>query len=158
MALFESLETINWALDRHGNCLVCIQYKTLIILIENWTMFFSRNFDANVLSAYQWLVENYQDGDRIFLFGENYIRLNVSATSPPFYLISSRHIRFFKRCIPSSCNCWDASPSEIIPVQHQVLYTYVFRLACFTRGTTSRLNCKIFLISAFLRSVDQPSP
>ncbi len=34
-------------------------------------MTFPRNFKSKVLSAYQWLVENYQDGDRIFLFGEN---------------------------------------------------------------------------------------
>jgi uncharacterized protein (DUF2235 family) len=29
-----------------------------------------RNFDKVVKRAYRWLSDNYQDGDRIFLFGE----------------------------------------------------------------------------------------
>ncbi|PPQ90219.1 hypothetical protein CVT25_001663 [Psilocybe cyanescens] len=31
---------------------------------------FATNFKAKVLSAYEWLSENYMPGDRIFLFGE----------------------------------------------------------------------------------------
>jgi uncharacterized protein (DUF2235 family) len=36
------------------------------------------NFEAIVLKAYRWLVENYQDGDRIFLFGKT-IAFEISA-------------------------------------------------------------------------------
>lgn len=31
--------------------------------------FITRNFERIVKAAYRWLVENYQEGDRIFLFG-----------------------------------------------------------------------------------------
>jgi hypothetical protein len=31
-----------------------------------------RNFEKIVIAAYRWLSENYQEGDRIYLFGEKY--------------------------------------------------------------------------------------
>ena len=58
-----------------------------------------RNFKRIVLSAYQWLSENYEPGDRIFLFGELSPSFNIE--SQPF-----NTIRALSRCIPSSCCRW----------------------------------------------------
>lgn len=47
----------------------------VIMLIDVYSIEVDRNLKKITLSAYQWLSENYQHGDRIFLFGN--IKFNV---------------------------------------------------------------------------------
>ena len=51
-------------LGRHAPRMDCVH-----TLISDFLFHYLRNFKKIVLAAYQWLSENYEDGDRIFLFG-----------------------------------------------------------------------------------------
>ena len=65
--------------DGHNSSLVFL----LILLLRIFSYAsLTRNFKARILDAYQWLAENYVDGDRIFLFG------NIFTYVPPNYLIN----------------------------------------------------------------------
>lgn len=59
---------------------------------------FTRNLKARILDAYQWLAENYVDGDRIFLFGNN-SGLRISDKPPNVHMVIAQdfqevHIKF----------------------------------------------------------------
>ena len=60
-------------------------------------LFVRRNFKEKVLKAYEWLSENYEPGDRIFLFGHPSSFWKFSAVTHNYV------VRFLSRRLPSSC-------------------------------------------------------
>ena len=63
------LEPMDFSDEGHNSSLV---FLLVLLLIRIFSYaFLTRNFKARILDAYQWLAENYVDGDRIFLFGNN---------------------------------------------------------------------------------------
>ena len=60
-------------------------------------LFVCRNFKEKVLRAYQWLSENYERGDRIFLFGHPSSFWKFSVVTHIYV------VRFLSGRLPSSC-------------------------------------------------------
>jgi uncharacterized protein (DUF2235 family) len=44
-------------------------YDNLLLASFELNVVLQRNFEKIVIGAYRWLADNYQDGDRIYLFG-----------------------------------------------------------------------------------------
>jgi uncharacterized protein (DUF2235 family) len=53
-----------------------------------------RNLHKVIMASYRWLSDNYQDGDRIFLFGEIFSSYGATHFSHPFQAIRVVLIKF----------------------------------------------------------------
>lgn len=75
----------------------------MLAMIQNTDdyIFFCRNFKRMVLSAYQWLSENYEEGDRIFLFGMS----RLTYPCPTNIVHGDRFPRFLSWSISNPCHC-----------------------------------------------------
>ena len=112
-------------------------------LIHKFFCFYFRNFKKIVLAAYQWLSENYQDGDRIFLFGEE-------CTSPILKFSLNYPFRLLTWSISGSSDCWDDRKGEsFLKLSRSTEIHICYRLASFIRETTNKSHCKIRFLSFF---------
>ena len=57
----------------------CVESSLSIISCSQFTSYPSRNFERTILAAYQWLSDNYEPGDCIFLFGA--LKLHLTSSS-----------------------------------------------------------------------------
>jgi len=73
LEIVELLEAGYQQQDRSRNSLVMRTCSSLVCRSAETP---PRHFETIVLNAYRWLADNYEPGDRIFLFGEPYPHSN----------------------------------------------------------------------------------
>lgn len=98
---------------------------------------YDRNFDKVIVGAYRWLSQNYQPGDRIYLFGSNFeLSHPWLATYDDSDSQDSPEERF--KCV--YLQKWSIRFDDLPSLRRAVLINSR-RLAWFTKGTKNRYHC-----------------